>query len=129
WDGVVKLADFGIAKLEARQTQAGVLKGKIAYMSPEQARGEPLDRRSDVYSLGVCAWELLTLERLRPPLDDLQLLSLVQSGELPRAPENQLEALVARALSADVQARPPTARAFGELLSAHLTAPPSAARL
>src|SRR4051812_4540238 len=71
WEGVIKLTDFGIAKMEtrARMTQAGALKGKIAYMSPEQARAETLDRRSDVFSLGVCAWELLTLRRLRPQMN------------------------------------------------------------
>ncbi len=60
--GEVKIIDFGVAKVAARiqQTMAGIIKGKYAYMSPEQASAEPVDGRSDVFSLGVCMWELLT---------------------------------------------------------------------
>ncbi len=59
--GEVKIIDFGVAKVAARiqQTMAGIIKGKYAYMSPEQASAEPVDARSDVFSLGVCLWELL----------------------------------------------------------------------
>jgi serine/threonine-protein kinase len=62
YDGVARLLDFGIAKAATQldKTQAGVLKGKFAYMSPEQYQGEPLDGRSDVFSLGVCLYEALT---------------------------------------------------------------------
>jgi serine/threonine-protein kinase len=118
WDGVVKLADFGIAKLEARPPRGKALKGKLPYMSPEQARGERLDRRSDIYALGVCAWELFTLERLRPASDEL--LPAVQSGQLPadaaaRLPKG-LRAPVMAALAPRPEQRPATARAFGESL-------------
>ncbi|MBM4342343.1 MAG: serine/threonine protein kinase [Deltaproteobacteria bacterium] len=60
--GEVKIIDFGVAKVAARiqQTMAGIIKGKYAYMSPEQASAEPVDPRSDVFSLGVCMWELVT---------------------------------------------------------------------
>ena len=65
YEGVVKLVDFGIAKatraIDAAQTQAGLLKGKYAYMSPEQARGQPVDARSDVFCVGVLLWELADL--------------------------------------------------------------------
>lgn len=66
YEGEVKLADFGIAKALTRtqHTQSGVLKGKLAYMAPEHARGETIDYRSDIYSLGVVFWELLTGRRL-----------------------------------------------------------------
>ena len=66
YDGDIKLVDFGIAKALSKSlhTQAGILKGKLAYMSPEQARGESIDRRADIYALGVVFWELLTGERL-----------------------------------------------------------------
>lgn len=60
--GAVKLIDFGVAKVATRiqQTMAGIIKGKYAYMSPEQASAEPIDARSDVFAIGICLWELLT---------------------------------------------------------------------
>ena len=66
YDGEVKLADFGIAKAlsQSQATRPGVLKGKFAYMSPEQAKGEPVDSRSDLYSLGIVFWETLCAKRL-----------------------------------------------------------------
>ncbi len=67
YDGNVKLLDFGVAKtaVKTNETAVGVLKGKLGYMAPEQAAGQPVDRRADIYSMGVVLWELLTLERLR----------------------------------------------------------------
>jgi len=64
YDGVVKVIDFGIAKSELReqQTETGTIKGKFAYMSPEQSAAEPLDQRSDLFALGICLYELLTLQ-------------------------------------------------------------------
>src|SRR5688572_27450589 len=69
FEGDVKLIDFGIAKAKGRisSTAAGTIKGKFGYMSPEQVRGEEVDQRTDVFSLGICAWELLTLRRLFMP--------------------------------------------------------------
>jgi serine/threonine protein kinase len=66
YEGVPKLVDFGIAKaaLRVHETDAGVLKGKYAYMSPEQVRGEPLDARSDVFAAGIVLWEMLAGRRL-----------------------------------------------------------------
>ena len=66
YDGRVKLVDFGIAKaaLNSSQTETGVLKGKIAYMAPEQAMGHEIDRRADVFPMGVVLWELLAGKRL-----------------------------------------------------------------
>ncbi len=63
YDGVIKVIDFGIAKSELRenQTETGTIKGKFAYMSPEQSAAEPLDARSDLFALGICLYELLTL--------------------------------------------------------------------
>ena len=61
FDGAVKLLDFGIAKASthATKTQAGVIKGKFAYMSPQQCLGEPIDARADVFALGLCLYEVL----------------------------------------------------------------------
>src|SRR5678815_3095144 len=74
FEGVVKIADFGIASANLFREEPGVLKGKFGYMSPEQARGEKVDRRSDIYALGVIFYELLTL---RSPYD----LSLIHISE------------------------------------------------
>ena len=82
-DGEAKLVDFGIAVApdQAVRTATGELRGKLAYMSPEQARGERLDHRSDIYSLGVVLYELLTGERPVPPGSDMEVLARVQRGE------------------------------------------------
>jgi serine/threonine-protein kinase len=86
YDGQVKLVDFGIAKAggATQQTRAGVLKGKLGYMAPEQARGRPVDRRADVYSVGVMLWEALAGRRMWDKgTTDIAILSAVISGELP----------------------------------------------
>jgi serine/threonine protein kinase len=87
YDGTVKLVDFGIAKSQAAasraQTSVGTLKGKVPYMSPEQARAKRLDRRSDLFSLGVVAWELLTGKRLFQRRSELDTLRAVQMSDVP----------------------------------------------
>ena len=79
-DGDIKIIDFGIAKSRARgyETEAGIIKGKFFYMSPEQARGEELDSRTDVFSLGIVLWELVTGELLYKDDDEVTLLSQVR---------------------------------------------------
>ena len=81
-EGGVKLLDFGIAKATSRvrdeHTRTGTLKGKLGYMSPEQAEGHPIDRRSDIFALGVVAYELLTLRRLFKGENDLATLRLIR---------------------------------------------------
>src|SRR3954467_4300075 len=66
YEGSVKLVDFGVAKAahQSQETRSGTVKGKIAYLSPEQCRGRGVDRRSDLFSLGIVIWEMLTTERL-----------------------------------------------------------------
>jgi serine/threonine protein kinase len=80
--GEVKITDFGIAKLasSAGVTKTGVIKGKAAYMSPEQARGEPVDKRSDLFSLGCVLWELLTGQRLFTGDNDMAIMRNIQQG-------------------------------------------------
>ena len=116
FDGVVKIADFGIASANLFREEPGVLKGKFGYMSPEQARGEKIDRRSDVYSLGVVFYELLTLRSPYGKLDDDALLAAVRAPEIP-PPRSlvpdvpaDLEAIVVRALAKTPGERFPTAR-------------------
>jgi serine/threonine protein kinase len=86
WDGGVKLVDFGIAKATrvAGQTRAGALKGKLAYMSPDQARGAPLDRTSDVFSLSVVLWELTVGTPLFGGDTDDEVIEAVIRAEVPR---------------------------------------------
>src|SRR5215471_7509927 len=83
--GEVKLTDFGIAKrAEQDPTQAGAVRGKFAYISPEQARNEHLDPRSDVFSVGILLWELVCNRRLFSQLDDLAALRAVREAQVPR---------------------------------------------
>ena len=107
YEGDIKLCDFGIAKAasKASKTQSGALKGKIQYMSPEQAWGRPIDRRSDLFSLGVVLHELLTGERLFRGDTDINILEKVRSADVPppsnanpEVPRN-LDAVVLKALA------------------------------
>ncbi len=84
--GEVKIVDFGIAKAASRssQTEVGVIKGKYYYMSPEQAWGDPMDHRSDVFSTGVVLYELLTGRMLYQDADVPTLLDKVRKAEIPR---------------------------------------------
>lgn len=85
FDGVTKLVDFGIAKASARlsETRAGILKGKYAYMSPEQVRGKPLDHRSDQFSLAVVFYEALTHTRLFQRETDYSTMEAVDRCDVP----------------------------------------------
>ena len=113
YEGDIKLCDFGIAKAasKASKTQSGALKGKIQYMSPEQAWGRPIDRRSDLFSLGVVLHELLTGERLFSGDTDMNILEKVRTADVAppsrandEVPHN-LDAVVLRALAKDPEER------------------------
>src|SRR5882672_3515777 len=80
FEGAVKIADFGIASARLVAEELGVLKGKFGYMSPEQARGERVDRRGDLYALGVILWEILAGRPLHGALGGEALLDIVRSG-------------------------------------------------
>jgi serine/threonine protein kinase len=87
YDGDIKVIDFGLAKAanRASKTAAGVIKGKVAYMSPEQAVGAPIDRRTDVFALGTTLWELACDRRLFKRSDDVETLRRVHAAEVPDA--------------------------------------------
>jgi serine/threonine-protein kinase len=127
-DGVSRLTDFGVAKVAstAGHTRTGKIKGKIAYMAPEQARGQKVDRRCDVWAAGVVAWEVLTGQRLHEAEDELGALLKIVNEDPPRLrsvradlPEELDEALSA-ALTRDREQRCPTAEALRRRLVASL---------
>ena len=113
YEGEVKLIDFGIAKAagKASKTQAGILKGKFGYMSPEQVRGLPIDRRSDIFALGIVLYEMLTGERLFIGESDFSTLEKVRNVEIvPPSSLNsevpdKLERIVLKALEKNVEDR------------------------
>ncbi len=87
YEGDIKVIDFGLAKAanRASKTAAGVIKGKVAYMSPEQAVGAPIDRRTDIFALGTTLWELACDRRLFKRTDDVETLRRVHAAEVPDA--------------------------------------------
>jgi serine/threonine-protein kinase len=118
--GHVKLIDFGIAKAagQGRRTETGSLKGKVRYMSPEQAFGQPIDRRTDIYALAIVLWEMLTMQRMFKGTNDLALLDEVRNPHIlppsalsPELPPS-LDRVILGALSRDREQRPRTARDF-----------------
>lgn len=122
-DGTTRVADFGVAKATAgRGSTNEALKGKLAYMAPEYVRNEPIDRRVDVFGLGVVLWEALTYERLFRGEHDADTLRRVLEREAPRISERaptlgtSLDAVVSMALAKDPSARFQTALAFGNAL-------------
>src|SRR5262249_9670647 len=116
----VKLIDFGIAKAvdNLHRTQFGTFKGKLPYAAPEQCRCEPIDRRSDVFSLGTVLYELTTGQRLFTADTELELLRVVSEAVVPRPRlrdkgyPRELEAIVLKALAANPDDRYSSARAL-----------------
>lgn len=113
FEGDIKLCDFGIAKAatKVQQTQAGALKGKLQYMSPEQAWGKKVDRRTDIFSLGIVLFEMLTAERLFSGDTDLTILEQVRdarseapSVKNPDVPK-KVDQIVLKALAKNPQDR------------------------
>jgi serine/threonine-protein kinase len=118
--GDVKLVDFGIAKASRSSTtedgETGQIKGKVPYMSPEQAQGLPLDARSDIFSLGIILFELCTGKRLFRGANEVETLRMIVEGEYPR-PRSlnpnlhpRLEEIILRSLEKDPNRRYQSAR-------------------
>lgn len=113
YEGTVKITDFGIAKAESRasKTQAGVLKGKFAYMSPEQVRGLEVDHRSDIFAVGILLYEMLTGKRLFVGDSDFATLELVRQAKVDSPREHnadipeELEKICLKALAREAQDR------------------------
>ena len=130
YDGAVKLMDFGIAKASSSstQTEVGVLKGKIAYMAPEQATGGEVDRRADIFAMGIVLWELLTGERLFHAGSAPATLHRLLSQPIPRVSSvvpdiaPALDAAVAKALERDPGSRFQTAQEMRNALEEYVIA-------
>ena len=128
FDGDVKLCDFGIAKAVAKasKTQMGALKGKLQYMSPEQAWGRVVDARSDIFSLGSVFFEMLTGERLFAGESEISVLESVREGRVRSVREIagqvsvEIESVVAKALAKDPDERYQTAGEMQQELEAIL---------
>jgi len=124
-DGVAKLTDFGIAKAADRdsRTRSGMVKGKAGYMSPEQARAQPLDRRSDVWAAGVVAWEVLAGRRLFGHSDPVAIALAIVTQRAPRirsvVPDVPADAddAIAAALTRERDKRLETAAELGRRLA------------
>jgi serine/threonine protein kinase len=121
--GEVKLTDFGIAKrAEQDATHGGAVRGKFAYISPEQARNETLDPRADVFSVGILMWELICNRRLFSGLDDLAALRAVREANVPRPTEidprlpPEIDQILMTALARDKQRRYATSGQLGQKL-------------
>jgi serine/threonine-protein kinase len=126
YDGVVKLLDFGIAKARGarEQTQVGMVKGTAGYMSPEQVRGEPLDGRSDLFSVGVMLHEMLTGERLFEGESERQEMAMILESPIPvpsaRVPgiSQQVSTVVLKALARDRGSRYASGREMARAIEA-----------
>jgi serine/threonine-protein kinase len=119
-EGVCKLLDFGVSKVltEGNRTRSGMLKGKLPYMAPEQIRGEPIDARADVFSLGVVLWEAIAGTRLFNRESDYQIWKAITEDPIrpatafaPGLPP-QIDAVIFRALERDRDRRYPSVRQF-----------------
>lgn len=126
--GEVKLTDFGLAKAasHATHTDAGVIKGKFAYLSPEVVDGKEVDLRADVYAAGIMLWEMLCGRKLFAGKTDMETVELVRKGEVDKPsrlrPEldDELDRIVLKALARNPKRRYQTARAFEQAVAGFL---------
>jgi serine/threonine-protein kinase len=127
-NGEVKLTDFGLARAASNLavTDAGVVKGKFSYLSPEVADSKPVDARADIYSVGIILWELLCGRRLFVGKNDLDTVELVRAGVVPKPStlrpeiEGELDRIVMRSLAKNPKRRYQSARELEQELAAYL---------
>ena len=124
YDGQVKLVDFGIAKVldSATQTRVGVLKGKARYMAPEQIAGGSVDRRADIYSVGVMLWEILASKHIWGGLSEAEILR--RNADVPQLPPEvpaMLQQICVKAMAHRPEDRYPTAEALRADLELYMT--------
>lgn len=131
YEGQVKVVDFGIAKAAGRasETRQGVVKGKVRYMAPEQAIGQPVDRRADLFSVGIMLWEAATGRRLWKDMDDLNIVQALVGGNMKTSPREfnpdvpeAIDRICRKALAFDREERYATAEDFRADLEEYLGA-------
>jgi eukaryotic-like serine/threonine-protein kinase len=129
YQGQVKVVDFGIAKAVGRasETRQGVVKGKVRYMAPEQAMGHTVDRRADVFSVGVMLWEVAAGRRLWKDVDDLGIVQALIGGRIPASPKqfnadvpDEIDRICQKALASHPDERYATAEDFRADLEQYL---------
>jgi serine/threonine protein kinase len=129
YDGQVKLVDFGIAKAVGRsaETRVGVVKGKIAYMAPEQPVGGVVDGRADIFAVGIVLWELLTGKRMWDGVEELSIYHRLMSKDITGSPKtvdpsipDEIDRICQRALAPEPEDRYPTAADFQNDLERYL---------
>jgi serine/threonine-protein kinase len=129
--GQAKVVDFGIAKAAdtSSQTRVGVIKGKLSYMSPEQAMSDPsvrVDRRADVFAAGIMIWEAVAGQRLWKGLEEFAIMHRLATGEIPRLRDIKpdvaplIDQICARALAIKPENRYPTAEALRQDLELYI---------
>ena len=123
--GEVKIVDFGLAKASSQleKSEAGIIKGKFSYLSPEAALGQDVDHRTDIFAVGIILWEMLAGRRLFLGDSDFATVKLVQQAQIPGLSQQrkdvtaELERILARALARDPAARYQSARDLGRDLT------------
>ena len=130
YDGQVKVVDFGIAKASGRsqETREGVIKGKLRYMSLEQASGKELDRRADIFAAGVMLWEAATAQRLWKDMEDMGVIQALLTDEISRSPKSvdptvpdEIDRICQKALQKNREDRYATAEEFRQDLESVLS--------